>query len=142
LVGYSKGGRIKNSHSSGKIKIIRQSENINAGGLVGKAENTEIKDSSSSVVIETTGLKVWSIGSFFVLILGVIILIVYTIKTNLPWWQCILMIVSGQSLLLIIGVFILRYTGKLSETSFIHLISLALNKQFNIRDIVKLILKR
>jgi len=139
LVGHMEGGRIEKSHFSGKIKSTGRRKNINVGGLVGKGEDIEVKDSSSNATIETTELKVWSNSSFFILILGVIISTIYTIKTNLLWWQPLLIIVFGESLLLIIGAFILRYTGKLSEVSFFRLVSLALNRQFSI---IKSIIKR
>jgi len=54
LAGSSKGGKIENCYASGKIKINGKEKNLNVGGLVGSSENTEIKDSSSKVTIETT----------------------------------------------------------------------------------------
>lgn len=52
LVGKSVGGRIENCHVSGKIIIDGVETDINAGGLVGHAENTEITNSTSDVDIQ------------------------------------------------------------------------------------------
>ena len=51
LVGRSKGGKIENCHSEGKITINGKPKDINVGGLVGQSENTEIINSSSKVKI-------------------------------------------------------------------------------------------
>ncbi len=52
LVGRSIGGRIKDSHFKGEIKINGNPEDIDIGGLVGQSENTEIMNSSADAEIK------------------------------------------------------------------------------------------
>ncbi len=52
LIGKSVGGRTENCHASGKIIIDGVETDINAGGLIGNAENTEIINSTSDVDIQ------------------------------------------------------------------------------------------
>lgn len=52
LIGKSSGGKVSNSHFRGKIIIQGEPEEIDAGGLIGQSENTEVVDSSADAEIE------------------------------------------------------------------------------------------
>ncbi len=78
-------------------------------------------------------VKYWSIGSFYVLLFLTIVGSVYFLVTNIAsFWKFIISIVAIETLFLIIGVFILRSTGLLSEVNFFKVIKLALENQFRI----------
>jgi hypothetical protein len=60
LVGKSEGGRIENCHATGKIIIDEVESDINAGGLVGHAVNTEIINSTSDVEVQYSEDKIFN----------------------------------------------------------------------------------
>lgn len=76
-------------------------------------------------------VKLWSIGSFFLLAFGFIITGL-TIVSNVisSSWLILLVFIFAEVFLLIIGAFVIRTTGDLTEASFLKLINMALNQQF------------
>ena len=52
LIGASKGGRVINSYFKGKITIHGKPEDVDAGSLIGRSEDTEVVNSSANAEIE------------------------------------------------------------------------------------------
>jgi hypothetical protein len=82
-------------------------------------------------LVENKLLNLWIVGSFFLLLFGVVIAaVVIIVHLKLPWYIFIACLFFVEGVILIIGAFCLRTVGDLSEQSFLKLIVLALRFQF------------
>jgi tetratricopeptide (TPR) repeat protein len=76
-------------------------------------------------------LKLWGVGSFWLLALVMVVAIVLFIQSyNLTWWRFALIITAIEVILILIGAFTLRTIGDLSEENFLKLIGMAFKYQF------------
>jgi len=79
-------------------------------------------------------IKIWSIGGFFIFSLGIIFLLVFIVFYNFSLINAFLICVLAEILFLIMGAFILRTSGDLSEGNMMELIKMALKIQFRISN--------
>ncbi len=76
-------------------------------------------------------VQLWGEGSFFLLVFIVVAgFVIFFATQAVSWWQLLLGITGIEVLIIILGAFIFRSTGKLSEKNFMSLILLAFQDQF------------
>ena len=73
--------------------------------------------------------KLWSLGTFWILAFGAVGLFVLVVLNNTSWYQALLAFVAAEILFVILGAFILRTTGDLTEAGFLEVMELALKYQ-------------
>ena len=82
--------------------------------------------------------KLWAVGSFWLLCLGVIVALILLIQSRVSGFaQLALAVAAVEVLLVIVGALILRTMGDLSERNFVELIRLALRYQFNFLKLLR-----
>ncbi len=81
---------------------------------------------------ESKAMKLWKIGSFWLLVFTVVVGAVLLLATQIAsWWQLLIAIVGVEITMLIVGALTLRSIGDLSEKGFLKLVEMALQQQFN-----------
>lgn len=76
--------------------------------------------------------KLWAFGSFWIVVLLIIsALVVFIIEKEYAWWQLLITFIFIETIFVIIGAFVLRAVGDLSEESFVQLIKESLSHQFH-----------
>ena len=76
-------------------------------------------------------VKLWAVGSFWLLVLSVVAALVLVVASlGLTWWQLLAAIAAIEVIFVLIGAFTLRTIGELSEKNFLTLVGKALEYQF------------
>lgn len=76
-------------------------------------------------------VKLWAVGSFWLLVLSVVAALVLVIASlGLTWWQLLASVTAIEVVFVLIGAFTLRAIGDLSEKNFLTLVGKALEYQF------------
>ncbi len=76
-------------------------------------------------------ITLWSAGSFFLLSIVIVFgAINITVKTVESLWKVLISLVFAETLIVIIGIVVLRTIGGLSESGFIKLLTFAIRNQF------------
>lgn len=80
---------------------------------------------------ESKLLKLWVMGSFWIFAFSFIsAVVIYIWSSQSDWWRFLLAIAAIEGLLVLLGAFILRSLGDLSEANFLKLIGYAFKYQF------------
>jgi hypothetical protein len=91
------------------------------------------KAESERFLRENKWLKLWGVGSFFILLFLIVAgAIWFIVSQNLSWWRLLTLIGAIEAIFILIGAFTLRSIGDLSEENFLKLIGMALTYQFRV----------
>ncbi|MEK0336509.1 MAG: hypothetical protein QQN41_03630 [Nitrosopumilus sp.] len=90
------------------------------------------KSKIKHVAVDNKIVKVWAIGSFFLLTFLIIIGVLIFLLTQFPMWEILIVVAVAEIISVIIGAFLLRTIGDLSEENFVSLIKVALEQQLKI----------
>jgi hypothetical protein len=79
---------------------------------------------------ENKAFQTWAIGSFWLFVLVIIVAVVLIVFTKFSFWIGIGLVIVMEAIFIIIGAFILRTTGDLTEKGLVRLVRLAFKFQF------------
>ncbi|MBK8467161.1 MAG: hypothetical protein IPL32_15170 [Chloracidobacterium sp.] len=136
--------------SQGRLENIKEALRSNASDwnklylafendpdLLGIMKQTDLelykKAEANRVFKENKYFKLWAVGSFWLFVLVVVVGLVLLIQNfSSSWGYFLVTLVGVEVFFLLIGAFILRSVGDLSEAKFLELVKMALQFQFNI----------
>jgi hypothetical protein len=121
------------NQNSWKMFLIRFGDDADFVKFMKEADLNKYKETVMELTPqENKTFRLWAVGSFFLLMFVIIVYAVYPlIQSNFSLGRLILACIVIETMVVLLGSFVLRATGDLSEVSFSKLIVFALKNQFS-----------